>query len=173
MNVLASFKKINAFVFDVDGVLTDGSLLVLDDGQMARRMNIKDGYALQLAVKAGYHVVVISGGTSKAVKLRLERLGISNIYMEVADKVEVLFRFIHSLNLQFEEVLYMGDDLPDLEVMAKCGLPCCPADAAPEIRAVAHFISQISGGQGCVREVIEKVMRLQGKWIHHTSITSK
>lgn len=173
MNVLTGFKKIKAFVFDVDGVLTDGSLLVLDDGQMARRMNIKDGYALQLAVKAGYLILVISGGTSQAVKMRLEKLGIANIYMGISNKKEVLNRFINSMELQWEEVLYMGDDIPDMEAMSFCGMPCCPADAVPEIRSISYFISQINGGQGCVREVIEKVMRLQEKWIHDISIQSK
>jgi len=173
MNLLESFKKIRAFAFDVDGVLTDGSLLVLDDGQMARRMNIKDGYALQLAVKSGYPVLVISGGTSQAVKLRLQKLGISDIYMGVKDKKEVLVRFVKAMNLNWDEVLYMGDDVPDLEVMSMCGLPCCPSDAASEIRSASHFISQIPGGSGCVREVIEKVMRLQKKWTHNFSIQSK
>lgn len=173
MNVLNGFKKIKAFVFDVDGVLTDGSLIVLDDGQMARRMNIKDGYALQLAVKAGYPILVISGGTSQAVKIRLEKLGIVHIHMGISNKKEVLNQFINSMNLQSEEVLYMGDDIPDMEAMGLCGMPCCPADAAPEIRSISYFISQIYGGQGCVREVIEKVMRLHEKWIHDISIQSK
>ncbi|MBS1927508.1 MAG: HAD-IIIA family hydrolase [Ferruginibacter sp.] len=173
MNVLNQFKKISVFVFDMDGVLTDGGLLILEDGQMARRMHIKDGYALQLAAKAGYHILVISGGNSPAVKLRLEKLGIHNVYMGISNKLEVLSCFLNSMNLSPDVVLYMGDDIPDLDVMAACGLACCPSDAAPEIRSISHFISSIPGGQGCVREVIEKVMRLQGKWIHDIAVQSK
>lgn len=173
MNVLASFKKIKAFVFDVDGVLTDGSLLILDDGQMVRRMNIKDGYALQLAIKKGYDILVISGGNSEAVKQRLEKLGVLNVHMGIVNKKDVLTRFVTDKQLKWEEVLYMGDDIPDLEVMCLSGLPCCPSDAVQEIRSVSHYISQIPGGYGCVREVIEKVMRLQGNWNHDVSVPSK
>ena len=173
MNVLAGFKKIRAFVFDVDGVLTDGSLLVMDNGQLVRRMNIKDGYALQLAIKQGYDIMVISGGNSEAVRQRLEKLGVHEVHMNILNKKDVLTRFVTGKQLKWEEVLYMGDDIPDLEVMQLSGLPCCPAVAVQEIRAVSHFISQIPGGQGCVREVIEKVLRLQGKWSHDVTVPSK
>ncbi len=162
--MLDKFKHITAFVFDIDGVLTDGTLLVLPGGVMARRMNIKDGYALQLAVKKGYQVAVISGGNSPEAKERLEKLGVTDIWMQTADKVSALQQLLQKYSLQKEAVLYMGDDLPDLAVMRLSGLPCCPADAARDIKEIAHYISPLKGGEGCVRDVIEKVMRLRGNW---------
>ena len=173
MNVLTNFKKIKAFVLDVDGVLTDGTLLLLEDGQMARRMNIKDGYALQLAIKKGYHILVISGGNSEAVKLRLQKLGVVEVYMNVSDKKEQLLQYISKYSLQTEQVLYMGDDIPDLIPMQMAGLPCCPADAVPEIKNIAQYISPINGGFGCVRDVIEKVLKLNGHWDLDSSVPSK
>lgn len=173
MNVLPSFKKIKAFVLDVDGVLTDSSVLVMDDGQLVRRMNIKDGYALQLAVKQGYFICVISGGASPAVKLRLEKLGISDVSLGVRNKKDELLRFATEHNLKWEEILYMGDDIPDFEVMQMAGLACCPFDAVTEIRQISHYISPITGGEGCVRDVIEKVLKLNGHWHNDTAIQSK
>lgn len=173
LNILSLFKNIRLFVLDVDGVLTDGTLLVLDDGQMARRMNIKDGYALQLAVKKGFRVLIISGGQSAAVMLRLQKLGIQDIFMEVTDKKEILQRFIRENNLATHEVLYMGDDIPDIDTMQMAGLACCPADAVAEVKAISHYISPLKGGQGCVRDVIEKVMKLNGQWDHQEHIASK
>src|SRR4051794_26853539 len=128
MNLLDRFKQIKTFVFDVDGVLTDGGLLVLDDGQMVRKMNIKDGYALQLALKRGYRVVIISGGTSEAVRERLNRLGVSDVFLKVHDKAQVLADYIAEHDLRWEDVLFMGDDIPDYMVMKRVGLPCAPAD---------------------------------------------
>jgi len=173
MNVLTNFKKIKAFVLDVDGVLTDGTLLLLEDGQMARRMNIKDGYALQLAVKKGYHILVISGGSSDAVKLRLQKLGVVEVNMNVPDKKIVLLKYMTTYSLEKEQVLYMGDDIPDLLPMQMAGLACCPADAVPEIKNIAHYISVNNGGFGCVRDVIEKVLKLNGHWDMDSSVTSK
>ncbi|HMJ47810.1 MAG TPA: HAD hydrolase family protein [Ferruginibacter sp.] len=173
MNILSSFKNIRAFVFDVDGVLTDGSLLVLDDGQMARRMNIKDGYALQLAVKKGYHILVLSGGMSDAVRMRLDKLGVNNIQMNVANKEEKLSEFATSKKLAKDQVLFMGDDMPDLNAMSHAGVSCCPADAVPEIKAMAHYISPLKGGCGCVRDVIEKVLKLNDDWGDDGSTVSK
>lgn len=173
MNVLANFKKIRSFVLDVDGVLTDGSLLLLEDGQMARRMNIKDGYALQLAIKKGYRVLVISGGRSEAVKLRLQKLGVVEVHMNITDKKALLVEYAASNDLKWEDILYMGDDIPDMEPMQIVGLPCCPADAVPEIQHVSLYISGINGGYGCVRDVIEKVLKLNGHWQHDVSITAK
>jgi 3-deoxy-D-manno-octulosonate 8-phosphate phosphatase (KDO 8-P phosphatase) len=164
MNVLANFKLIKAFVLDVDGVLTDGSLILLNDGQMARTMNIKDGYALQLAVKKGYHILIISGGTSDAVKIRLEKLGISNVHMSVKDKQQVLKAFVAEHQLDWSQVLYIGDDVPDVAPMKLAGLPCCPADAATEVKNISQYISPINGGKGCVREIIEKVLLLNEDW---------
>ncbi len=173
MNVLTNFKEINTFVLDVDGVLTDGSLLLLDDGQMARRMNIKDGYALQLAIKKGYHFLIISGGNSKAVKLRLQRLGVVEIFMNVTDKKAILLEYISKYDLKWEQVLYMGDDIPDMIPMQLAGLACCPADAVPEIKNISHYISPVNGGFGCVRDVVEKVLKLNNHWMHDSAVTSK
>lgn len=170
--MLDRFKKITTFVFDVDGVLTDGSLLVLPGNIMARRMNVKDGYALQLAVKKGYNVVVISGGYSEEVTERLNRLGITDVYMRVTDKVGTLTKHLHERHLSWEECLFMGDDIPDLDVMRRVGLPCCPSDAVQEIKEAAFYISPVDGGYGCVREVIEKVMKLNCKWNDDTHVPS-
>jgi 3-deoxy-D-manno-octulosonate 8-phosphate phosphatase (KDO 8-P phosphatase) len=165
MNLLERFQQINTFVFDMDGVLTDGSLIVLPGNEFVRTMNIKDGYALQLAVKKGYNVVVISGSVSKPCAERLEYLGVRNVFMKVKDKEEVLAQFLLSNQLKWENTLFMGDDIPDLEVMKLVGLAACPADAVPEIRAISTFISTINGGKGCVREVIEKVLKLNDDWV--------
>jgi 3-deoxy-D-manno-octulosonate 8-phosphate phosphatase (KDO 8-P phosphatase) len=173
MSVLALFQNIRLFVLDVDGVLTDGSLLILNDGQMARRMNIKDGYALQLAIKKGYQVLVISGGHSEAVKDRLTRLGVTDIFMSVTNKKETLLEYTSARELSWEQVLYMGDDIPDLIPMKMAGLACCPHDAVNEIRSVAHYISHLKGGEGCVRDVIEKVLKLNDDWNEHSGIRSQ
>lgn len=173
MNILAEFKHIKAFVLDVDGVLTDGSLFLPDDGEWVRRMHIRDGYALQLAVKKGYYVLVISGSHSTPVKMRLEKLGITDVFMNVLDKKKIMDQFISTNKLETKNVLFMGDDIPDLEAMLASGLPCCPADAAHEIKEVSHYISPVHGGSGCVRDVIEKVLKLNGDWQHHEAITSK
>ncbi|MEJ7625784.1 MAG: HAD-IIIA family hydrolase [Ferruginibacter sp.] len=168
MNVLPVFKKIKVFVLDVDGVLTDSSVLVLNNGEMARRMNIKDGYALQLAVKKGYKVLIISGGTSEAVKIRMQKLGIEDVYLGIHDKKEILLNYVKQHNLLWEQVLYMGDDIPDLDVMKLAGLACCPIDAVSEIKQISHYVSPVSGGEGCVRDVVEKVMKLNDHWTHDT-----
>ena len=172
MDILPAFKNIRLFVLDVDGVLTDGSLLLMDNGEMARKMNIKDGYALQLAVKKGYDVLVISGGSSEAVRLRLEKLGVKNIHLKVRNKKELLVKYVADQQLEWPQVLYMGDDIPDVLPMQAAGLACAPADAVPEIRSIAHYISPLSGGNGCVRDVIEKVMKLNGDWNDHPEVAS-
>jgi 3-deoxy-D-manno-octulosonate 8-phosphate phosphatase (KDO 8-P phosphatase) len=164
MNILAAFKSVKAFVLDVDGVLTNGNVLVLNDGQMARQMNIKDGYALQLAIKKGYQVLIISGGNDEAVKVRLQKLGITAIFMNVTNKSDVLLAFVTKENLTWPEILYMGDDIPDFATMQMAGLACCPADAVPEIKNISHYISPLEGGRGCVRDVIEKVLKLNEHW---------
>lgn len=173
MNILSFFKPITTFVFDVDGVLTNGTLLVLNDGQLARQMNIRDGYALQLAIKKGYHIVIISGGTSDAVKERLLKLGIADVFMKVTDKKELLQNYMAEHKLAAEEVLFMGDDIPDYAVMKICGLPCCPADAAPEIKSISKYISPVPGGCGCARDVIEKTMKLNSHWELDTDVAAK
>ena len=173
MNVLPAFKNIKAFALDVDGVLTDSSVLVLDDGQQVRRMNIKDGYALQLAVKKGYKVLIISGGASEAVRIRMQKLGIADVHLNITDKTDTLQRYMQEHSLGREQILFMGDDIPDLQALQMAGLACCPCDAVPEIRQVSHYVSPIAGGEGCVRDVIEKVLKLNDHWYHEMEVSAK
>ena len=173
MNVLTEFKKVTTFVFDIDGVLTDGIILVLRDGLQARRMHVKDGFGLQMAMKKGYHVFIISGGYSDEVKARLEKLGLKDIYLAVEDKEQLLALLIEKNKLKWEQVLYMGDDLPDLPLLKKVGLSCCPADAVNEVKAIVKYVSPIKGGWGCVRDVIEKVLKVNEHWEYSTDVTSK
>lgn len=158
------FRDVKAFVFDIDGVLTDGSIIVMEGGQMARTMSTRDGYALQHAVKNGYTIGIISGGKSEPTRGRLEKLGIHDIYLGISDKLDSLKEFMHIHKLKYEDILYMGDDMPDYEVMQKCGIPCCPHDSTQEIKELSVYISDKKGGEGCVRDVIEQVMKLQNKW---------
>ncbi len=164
MHVLQAFKPVKLFILDVDGVLTDGQVYLMEDESVVRRMNIKDGWALQWAVKKGYHFGVISGAKSAAVRIRMERLGIPNVHLGVDEKEPVIEAMMAGYGLRKEEVLYMGDDIPDLPCLKAVGLACCPADAVPEVKAVVHYISPFAGGQCCVRDVIEKVLRLNGHW---------
>jgi len=156
--------QITTFIFDVDGVLTDGSVTVFSNGELVRKMNIKDGYALKTAVDMGYNVCIISGGTNPAVKLRLQGLGITDIYLGAHNKTEQLDEYLDIYNIDVKNVLYMGDDIPDYPVMQLVGLPTCPKDAVAEIQSVAKYVSQKKGGNGCVRDVIEQVLKVQGKW---------
>lgn len=157
-------RKVDAFIFDVDGVLTDGSVTLLPDGDQIRSMNIKDGYALQLAAKKGYKIGIISGGRSEAVRKRLNGLGIYDVYLGADTKKEAFDEFILTYSLTTDNILYMGDDIPDWECMQRVGIPTCPADSAPEIKNISIYVSPIPGGKGCVRDVIEQVMKVQGKW---------
>lgn len=172
MNVLEKFIPVNTLVFDMDGVLTDGSLLVMPDGEWVRKMNIKDGYVLQLAAKMGYRVIVITGSYSAPVEQRLHKLGIRMVHQRVSDKLQLLKYLMAEHQLVPEQLMYMGDDIPDMEPMRHCGLSCCPADAARDILAMADYISPVNGGEGCVRDVIEKLMRVQGKWHHQDGVSS-
>lgn len=173
MNVLELFKKITTFIFDVDGVLTDGTVLVLDNGLQARRMNIKDGFALQMAVQNGYHVLIVSGGNSPQVADRLHRLGIKEIHMAVADKKQFITDYMVKNNLSRDQVLYMADDLPDLPVMAVVGMPCCPVDAVSEVKEAVQYISPLKGGDACVRDVIEKVLKQNDQWKFREDVASR
>ncbi|MFD0861806.1 KdsC family phosphatase [Sungkyunkwania multivorans] len=157
-------EHITTFVFDVDGVLTDGTIMVTTDGQQLRNMNIKDGYALKTAVDKGYNICIISGGSNEGVRLRLEGLGIKDIHLGVSRKTERLQEYFDKRNVKAENVLYMGDDIPDLPGMEMVGLPCCPNDAVAEIKDASKYISHKRGGRGAVRDVIEQVMKVQGKW---------
>lgn len=173
MNVLELFKPITTFIFDVDGVLTDGTVLVLENGLQARRMNIKDGFALQMAVKNGYKVLIVSGGNSPQVADRLHRLGITDVHMAVADKKSFVAGYISKNKLSKEKILYMADDLPDLPAMSIVGLPCCPEDAVKEVKEAVQYISPLKGGDACVRDVIEKVLKLNDHWNYREDVASK
>jgi 3-deoxy-D-manno-octulosonate 8-phosphate phosphatase (KDO 8-P phosphatase) len=162
MNTLSLFKPIKYFIFDVDGVLTDGSLLVESDGHLARTMHARDGYAMNRAVKQGYEIIIITGGKSLAVEKRLKGLGIEKVFSGVEDKLSLL-RSIDVIDLV--NTLYMGDDMPDYHVIQEVGLPTCPQDACPEIKDLCKYISPINGGKGCVRDVIEKVLKLNNHWL--------
>ena len=158
--------KIKAMAFDVDGVLSTNNVYLLSElGQPARTANIKDGYAMQLAVKRGLNLAIITGGRSEAVRTRYVGLGLQNVFMGVSVKIDCFNRWLEESGLQADEVLYMGDDIPDYEVMRTCGLPCCPADAAEEIKSISTYVSPKCGGFGCVRDVIEQVLRAQGQWM--------
>jgi len=160
--------NITTFIFDVDGVLTDGSLHITTEGKMHRTMNVKDGYALKEALNQGYNVSIISGGTDEGVRARLQGLGIVDIALGAHQKMEHLESYMQSKNIQPEHILYMGDDIPDYPVMKKVGLPCCPQDAVKEIKEVSKYISHKNGGKGCVRDVIEQVLKVQGKWMSNS-----
>jgi 3-deoxy-D-manno-octulosonate 8-phosphate phosphatase (KDO 8-P phosphatase) len=155
---------ITTFIFDVDGVLTDGSITVTTKGEMLRTMSIKDGFALKTAVDSGFHVCVISGGSNEGVRLRLKGLGLTDIYLGVHHKIEQLNDYLDLHSIKPENVLFMGDDIPDYVAMKAIGLPCCPQDAAPEIKAISKYISHKSGGKGAARDVIEQVLKVQNKW---------
>jgi 3-deoxy-D-manno-octulosonate 8-phosphate phosphatase (KDO 8-P phosphatase) len=173
MSAPPQFKSITTFIFDVDGVLTDGTILVLENGLQARKMSIKDGFALQLAIKCGYRVIIVSGSSPSPVVDRLNKLGITDIHMSVLDKQSFIAGYMQQHKLQKEEVLFMGDDLPDLPAMSITGLPACPADAAAEIKEVVTYISPVNGGDGCVRDVIEKVLKLNDHWKFHPGVASR
>lgn len=168
MNDDKSYKEylanITTFIFDVDGVLTDGTITVTTDGELLRNMNIKDGFALKTAIDAGFNVCVISGGSNEGVRIRLAALGIKTIYLGVHDKIEQLNAYMNRHNISTTQVLYMGDDIPDYPVMELVGLPCCPQDAVPEIKSISKYVSHKSGGKGAVRDVIEQVLKVQNKW---------
>ena len=156
--------KITTFILDVDGVLTDGSVTLLPDGSQIRKMSTRDGYALQLAVKKGYNMIIISGGKNEQVRTRLAGLGLKMIYLGVSDKIDKLEDILIENTLTRDEIVYMGDDMPDYEIMQEVGLATCPKDACSDIREISDYISPFDGGAGCVRDIIEQTMKVQGKW---------
>lgn len=170
MNYKADLTHIRAFVFDFDGVMTDGSVWTYGDKETVRCGNVKDGYAIQYAVKKGYIIALISGANSQSIVNRMEALGVTQIHTGCPNKMDVYRQFLSDNNLKEEEVVCMGDDIPDYEIMSHCGVAACPADAAEEIKQISNYISIFSGGHGCVRDIIEQVLRLHGKWFHPDAV---
>ena len=164
MNYKEIMNQIDTFIFDVDGVLTDGTVHISPTGEMLRQMHIRDGFAMKAALESGYNVCIISGGSNEGVRIRLRNLGITDIHLGVPDKVETFKDYCQDYSIDAKKVLYMGDDIPDFHVMQLVGLASCPQDASPEIKAVSGYISHKNVGKGAVRDVIEQVMRVQGKW---------
>lgn len=164
-NYKEKLKDITTFIFDYDGVMTTGEVLVDGNGVPLRSSDVKDGYALQLAVRLGYNVAVITGGYSVSIEKRMAMLGVKDVFVRSANKVEVLERYMKTNDLKPEQIVYMGDDLPDYPVMKIIGLPVCPADASPEIKDISLYISNRNGGRGAVRDIIEQVLKAQDKWM--------
>ena len=160
-------NDITTFIFDVDGVLTDSAVHITTAGEMLRTMNIRDGYAMKAAIESGYNVCIISGGSNEGVRVRLRNLGITDIHLAASDKVETFKEYINLYNIQTSQVLYMGDDIPDYHVMQLVGLPTCPQDSVAEIKNISKYVSHKNGGKGAVRDVIEQVMKTQGKWLKY------
>lgn len=172
MALLQKFAQIRLVVLDVDGVLTNGSLLVMPGGEMLRTMNVYDGYAMQLAIKRGLQIIVVTGGDSEAVRARLQKLGIENVHTKCLDKAALVASVLQEQQISWEHVAVLGDDIPDLTCMQHAGLACCPANAVKEIKDVSHYISNTGGGNGFVREVLEKILKLQHKWDDDTHTPS-
>ena len=164
-NYKALLPNITTFIFDVDGVLTNGKVLITSQGEMYREMDTKDGYALKCALVQGYKVCIISGGTNEGVRNRLKALGVYDIYLGAHHKQEPFQDLMDSYDLKPEEILYMGDDVPDIVVMEQVAVAACPQDAVSDVKEIANYVSHKKGGEGCVREIIEQTLRVQGKWL--------
>lgn len=165
MNNLEAFREIDTFIFDVDGVLTNSTVQVTEQGQLLRQMSIRDGLALKTAVNKGYRVIIVTGGQSAGVRSRLAALGIQDIHSGIENKLDTYQEIVRQYDLNEDRILYMGDDWPDYWTMRRVGLPCCPQDAIPEIIKISKYISARTGGNGCARDVIEKVLKLHGNWM--------
>jgi 3-deoxy-D-manno-octulosonate 8-phosphate phosphatase (KDO 8-P phosphatase) len=168
-NYKEKLKHILTFIFDYDGVLTDGKVILMNDGEGLRTAHVRDGYAMQYAIKKGYRVAIISGGRSEAIVKRFEALDIHDVFMSVCDKIDTYNNYLKKNKCKAEEVLFMGDDIPDYPLMKMAGIATCPANASEEIKSVAAYISNLNGGEGCVRDVIEQVLKVQGKWFDEES----
>jgi len=158
-------RNIRTFFFDVDGVFTDNIVYLMPDGDQMRTAYVRDGYAVQLAVKKGFLIVILSGGNSEGVLKRFASLGVQHVFLGVSNKLAAYRRFLVDHRIDAGHVCYMGDDIPDYEVMQECGLATCPADATPEIKSVSDYISPYGGGRGCVRDILEQALKVQGKWM--------
>ncbi|MBP7274530.1 MAG: HAD-IIIA family hydrolase [Saprospiraceae bacterium] len=165
-NIFEKFTRVKAFVFDVDGVMTDSSLFVNEDGSLTKLMNVKDGFAIKKAIAEGYNICIITGGKSIGTAKRFHNLGVNHVFIAAEEKIPYFEDFLAETGLKKTEILYMGDDLPDYQIMKIVGVPTCPHDAVPEIIAISDYVSPFSGGKGCVRDVIEKVLKIQGKWTY-------
>lgn len=163
-NFKTKLHKIKAFAFDVDGVFTDGTVLATENGDLLRTHNAKDGFALRTAILMGYKIAIITGGTSESIKKRFIPIGVEDIFLGSRNKIPDFNLFLEKYNLKREEVIYMGDDIPDLEILGICGIATCPSDAVSEVKEISEYISLYSGGKGCVRDIIEQVLKVQGKW---------
>lgn len=164
-NYKALLQEVDTFIFDYDGVMTDGKVILMEDGQPLRMANVKDGYVLQLIIKLGFNVVIISGGFSRSMENRFETLGITDVYLGTKNKEIVLDAYLKEREIDPKHVVYMGDDIPDFKVMQTVGIPVCPADASEEIKGISIYISDKKGGEGCVRDIVEQVLKVQGKWM--------
>lgn len=164
-NYKDKLKSITTFFFDYDGIFTDGVMYLLSSGEIARTAHVRDGYAVQLAVKKGFRVAVITGGKQEAVRNRFTMLGVTDVFLGAVDKSAILNDYATSNNIDLSTAVYMGDDIPDYKPLQLVGLPSCPKDAAPEIKSVVDYVSYKNGGQGCVRDIVEQVLKAQGKWM--------
>ena len=163
-NFKEDIARVRVIVLDVDGVMTDGGIIVTPEGEFIRKFHAKDGYALSYAMKRGYHVAIITGGRGRSLTVRFEMLGVEHVYTNCFHKIDALHELMQKLDVQAEEILYMGDYIPDIEPMLHVGMPVCPADAATEVVEVSRYVSQFKGGEWCVRDVVEQVMRARGDW---------
>lgn len=162
-------RSIEAVCLDYDGVFTDGQLYVMSEGGFARTANVRDGYAVQYAAKKGLRMAIITGGRQETIKTRFEHLGITDVFLGSHRKLEVFERYLDNHGLDARHVLYMGDDIPDIPVLKAVGLPCCPADAVQEVKAVCNYVSPVAGGKGCVRDLLEQVLKAKGLWLNEDS----
>lgn len=163
-NPLEKFRDVDTVIMDVDGVLTNNQMLITESGEMLRSMSARDGYVIKLALRAGLHIAVITGGYSEGVSKRLQGLGIKDLFIRAQNKLNPFYELIEKYQLQTNRILYIGDDMPDYFVMQKVGVTACPADAIPQIRELCDYVSPVKGGEGCVRDILEKILRIQGKW---------
>lgn len=164
-NYKQKLRNLSTLLFDMDGVFTDGIVWLMPDGEQVRTANVKDGYVIQLAVKKGFRIAVFTGGNSEAVRKRFEGLGVTDVFLGCNDKLEVFDAYMKKHQLKSEEVLYMADDIVDLRVLKAAGVSVCPSDAADEVKAVCDYVSHRAGGKGCVRDIVEQTLKVQGKWM--------